>query len=122
MSFHGLYRTRRRADGHHAPAGMREVLGYLVDCQDQYKDMLVRAQPPHFKRLVYEKDPNSPLTKATGYMGGGCLAGTNYARVTPNDELTPVRICRCRPAMCARQASSICGNAPTSLIPSATRS
>ena len=22
-------------------------------------------------------------------MGGGCLAGTNYARVTPNGELTP---------------------------------
>ena len=67
-----------------------EVLGYLVDCQDNYKDMLVRARcAPHFKRLAYEKDPNSPITKATGYMGGGCLAGTNYARVTPNGELTP---------------------------------
>ena len=22
-------------------------------------------------------------------MGGGCLAGTNYARVTPNGDLTP---------------------------------
>ena len=52
--------------------------------------MLVRARcAPHFKRLAYEKDPNSPITKATGYMGGGCLAGTNYARVTPNGELTP---------------------------------
>ena len=72
------------------PQQYEEVLGYLVDCQDQYKDMLVRARcAPHFKRLAYEKDPNSPLTKATGYMGGGCLAGTNYARVTPNGELTP---------------------------------
>ena len=43
----------------------------------------------HFKRLAYEKDPNSPITKAQGYMGGGCLAGTNYARVTPNGDLTP---------------------------------
>lgn len=72
------------------PAQYEEVLGFLVACQDKYKDMLVRARcAPHFKRLAYEKDPNSPITKATGYMGGGCLAGTNYARVTPNGDVTP---------------------------------
>ncbi len=72
------------------PTQYEEVLGYLVHCQDNYKGMLVRARcAPHFKRLAYEKDPNSPITKATGYMGGGCLAGTNYARVTPNGEVTP---------------------------------
>lgn len=72
------------------PAQYEEVLGYLVKCQDEYQGMLIRARcAPHFKRLAYEKDPNSPITKATGYMGGGCLAGTNYARVTPNGELTP---------------------------------
>jgi radical SAM protein with 4Fe4S-binding SPASM domain len=72
------------------PAQYEEVLSYLVTCQDNYKGMLVRARcAPHFKRLAYEKDPNSPITKATGYMGGGCLAGTNYARVTPNGEVTP---------------------------------
>ena len=72
------------------PAQYEEVLGYLVKCQDDYQGMLIRARcAPHFKRLAYEKDPNSPITKATGYMGGGCLAGTNYARVTPNGELTP---------------------------------
>ena len=72
------------------PAQYEEVLGYLVKCQDDYQGMLIRARcAPHFKRLAYEKDPSSPITKATGYMGGGCLAGTNYARVTPNGELTP---------------------------------
>ena len=72
------------------PSQYEEVLSFLVSSQDKYKDMLVRARcAPHFKRLAYEKDPNSPITKATGYMGGGCLAGTNYARVTPNGELTP---------------------------------
>lgn len=72
------------------PEQYEEVLGYLVECQDKYQDMLVRARcAPHFKRLAYEKDPNSPITKAQGYMGGGCLAGTNYARVTPNGDLTP---------------------------------
>ncbi|RMH33566.1 MAG: radical SAM protein [Nitrospirae bacterium] len=72
------------------PSQYEEVLSFLVDCQDRYKDMLVRARcAPHFKRLAYEKDPQSPITKAQGYMGGGCLAGTNYARVTPNGDLTP---------------------------------
>lgn len=72
------------------PAQYEEVLGYLIDCQENYNGMLIRARcAPHFKRLAYEKDPNSPITKATGYMGGGCLAATNYARVTPNGELTP---------------------------------
>ncbi len=72
------------------PAQYEEVLGFLVKCQDDYQGMLIRARcAPHFKRLAYEKDPNSPITKATGYMGGGCLAGTNYARVTPNGEVTP---------------------------------
>ena len=72
------------------PEQYEEVLGYLVECQDKYQDMLVRARcAPHFKRLAYEKDPYSPITKAQGYMGGGCLAGTNYARVTPNGDLTP---------------------------------
>ncbi|MCA9499996.1 MAG: radical SAM protein [Nitrospirales bacterium] len=72
------------------PAQYEEVLTYLVESQDKYQDMLVRARcAPHFKRLAYENDPNSPITKAQGYMGGGCLAGTNYARVTPNGDLTP---------------------------------
>src|SRR2546430_17306134 len=52
--------------------------------------MLVRARgAAHFKGIAYERGPNSPITKATGYMGGGCLAGTNYARVTPEGNLTP---------------------------------
>ena len=72
------------------PSQYEEVLGYLLECQDKYQDMLVRARcAPHFKRMAYEKDPNSPITKAKGYMGGGCLAGTNYARITPNGDMTP---------------------------------
>lgn len=72
------------------PGQYEEVLTFLVGAQSQYPDMLVRARcAPHFKRLAYEQDPASPLTKAQGYMGGGCLAGTNYARVTPNGDVTP---------------------------------
>src|SRR6266705_1863862 len=58
------------------PQQYEEVLTYLVDTQAKYPDMLVRARcAPHFKRIAYERDPNSPITKATGYMGGSCLAG-----------------------------------------------
>jgi len=65
------------------------VLSRLVDAQDEYPDMLVRARcAPHFKRLAYQKDPDSPLTKAQGYEGGGCLAGTHYCRVTPTGQVT----------------------------------
>ncbi len=72
------------------PEQYETVLTHLVDIQKEYPDMLVRARcAPHFKRIAYERDPNSPITKATGYMGGGCLAGTNYARVTPEGNLTP---------------------------------
>ena len=72
------------------PDQYEDLLSHLVETQDHYPDMLVRARcAPHFKRLAYEKDPNSPITKAQGYMGGGCLAGTNYARVTPNGDVTP---------------------------------
>src|SRR5438128_10565356 len=66
------------------PQQYEEVLTYLVDVQQRYPDMLVRARcAPHFKRIAYERDHNSPLTKATVYMGGGGLAGSNYAGVTP---------------------------------------
>ena len=44
-------------------------------------------------------------------MGGGCLAGEPIMPVSRlNGELT-LSICRCRPAMCARQTSFVdCGN------------
>jgi len=65
------------------------VLSRLVDAQDEFPGMMVRARcAPHFKRLAYQKNPDSPLTKAQGYEGGGCLAGTHYCRVTPTGEIT----------------------------------
>jgi len=71
------------------PEQYEAVLSRLVDAQDEYPGMLVRARcAPHFKRLAYQKDPDSPLTKAQGYEGGGCLAGTHYCRVTPRGEVT----------------------------------
>src|SRR5207244_1823852 len=57
------------------PPQYEEVLTYLVDVQQQYPDMLLRARcAPHCRRIAYERDANSPVTKANGYMRGGRLA------------------------------------------------
>ncbi len=66
-----------------------QVLSHLLAVQDDYDGMLVRARcAPHFKRLAYQQNTDSPLTRAQGYEGGGCLAGRHYCRVTPSGEVT----------------------------------
>jgi radical SAM protein with 4Fe4S-binding SPASM domain len=72
------------------PSQYEAVLEYLVDIQKQFPGMLVRSRcAPHFKRIAYERNPDSPVTKAQGYEGGGCLAGTHYCRITPEGDVTP---------------------------------
>lgn len=72
------------------PEQYEDVLSTLIDLQAKYPDMLIRARcAPHFKRIAYQKDPHSPITKAEGYLGGGCLAGTHYCRIAPDGEITP---------------------------------
>jgi len=72
------------------PEQYEEVLSILIDLQGKYPGMLIRARcAPHFKRIAYQKDPHSPITKAEGYLGGGCLAGSHYCRIAPDGEITP---------------------------------
>jgi len=60
-----------------------EMLSYLVDVQDQNRPMLVRSKcAPHFKRISYEKGRG-------GLESGGCMAGTQYCRITPEGDVTP---------------------------------
>ncbi|MBI3609992.1 MAG: radical SAM protein [Nitrospirae bacterium] len=67
-----------------------QILEYLVEAQEKHPGMFIRSRcAPHFKRIVYEKNPDNPITKAQGYEAGGCLAGTHYARITPEGDLTP---------------------------------
>ncbi len=71
------------------PARYEEVLNQLVLAQEQTKDLIIRARcAPHFKRVAYQHDPESPLTRAEGYEGGGCLAGIHYCRITPEGGVT----------------------------------
>lgn len=50
--------------------------------------LLIRAKcAPHFRRIVWELDPNSPLLK--NYAHGSCPAGKYYCRITPRGDVTP---------------------------------
>lgn len=66
-----------------SPEQTEAMLSYLVDEQDQHRPMLVRSKcAPHFKRIAYEKGLG-------GLESGGCMAGTQYCRITPQGDVTP---------------------------------
>jgi len=72
-----------------SPITYERVLNQLVAAQEQSKDMLIRARcAPHYKRIAYQRNPGSTLTRAAGYEGGGCLAGIHYCRITPEGGVT----------------------------------
>jgi len=66
-----------------SPERTETILSDLVDAQDRYRPMLVRSKcAPHFKRIAYEKGTG-------GLESGGCMAGTQYCRITPEGDVTP---------------------------------
>jgi radical SAM protein with 4Fe4S-binding SPASM domain len=72
-----------------SPVTYERVLNQLVAAQEQSRDLLIRARcAPHFKRIAYQRNPASTLTRAAGYEGGGCLAGIHYCRITPEGGVT----------------------------------
>ena len=72
-----------------SPATYERVLHQLVTAQAHSQDLIIRARcAPHFKRIAYQHNPESHLTRAQGYEGGGCLAGIHYCRVTPEGAVT----------------------------------
>ncbi|OGS81549.1 MAG: pyrroloquinoline quinone biosynthesis protein PqqE [Gallionellales bacterium GWA2_55_18] len=72
-----------------SPITYERVLSQLVAAQEQSKDLLIRARcAPHYKRIAYQRNPASTLTRAAGYEGGGCLAGIHYCRITPEGGVT----------------------------------
>jgi len=72
-----------------SPITYERVLNQLVVAQEQSQDMLIRARcAPHYKRIAYQRNPASTLTRAAGYEGGGCLAGIHYCRITPEGGVT----------------------------------
>ncbi|MEO6096058.1 MAG: radical SAM protein [Fibrobacteria bacterium] len=66
------------------------ALKEIAAIQPTAKGILVQTRcTPHFKRILHQADPASPYTRAEGYDGGGCLAGSHYCRITPKGEITP---------------------------------
>lgn len=65
------------------PAQTHDMLAELVDVQDNYRPMLVRSKcAPQFKQIAYELGSG-------GLESGGCMAGTQYGRITPEGDVTP---------------------------------
>ncbi|MFQ5587810.1 MAG: radical SAM protein [Nitrospiria bacterium] len=95
------------------PRQYREILTYLARAQgvgtreaaaekslfESYDDpwtasageshgLILRAKcAPHFRRVIYDLDPDSPLLK--NYAQGSCPAGKYYCRITPSGDITP---------------------------------
>ncbi len=66
-----------------SPERTEAMLARLVDLQDAYRPMLVRSKcAPQFKQIAYA------LGKG-GLESGGCMAGTQYCRITPEGDVTP---------------------------------
>jgi AdoMet-dependent heme synthase len=65
-----------------------DALKQIYELHNQYEGtMLVSAKcAPHYRRIAYEMNPESALVK---YYSGGCPAGTNYCRITPEGNVTP---------------------------------
>jgi AdoMet-dependent heme synthase len=54
----------------------------------QADGLLLRAKcAPHFRRILWELNPSSPLLK--NYAHGACPAGKYYCRITPDGDVTP---------------------------------
>lgn len=65
------------------PEQTESSLRDLVDIQEQYRPMLVRSKcAPQFKRIAYQLGRG-------GLESGGCMAGTQYCRITPEGNVTP---------------------------------
>jgi radical SAM protein with 4Fe4S-binding SPASM domain len=65
------------------PQVTEDCLRQLVNAQAEYQPMLVRSKcAPQFKQLSYEMGKG-------GLESGGCMAGTEYCRITPEGNVTP---------------------------------
>jgi radical SAM protein with 4Fe4S-binding SPASM domain len=66
-----------------SPERTENMLSNLVDWQDEHRPMLVRSKcAPQFKQIAYERGSG-------GLESGGCMAGTQYCRITPQGDVTP---------------------------------
>ena len=74
-----------------SPQEYETTLERLIEIQDEFAGkMLVNSKcAPHYQRLLYERDPDSPFLKTFSAGAGGCPAGTHYLGIRPNGDVTP---------------------------------
>jgi radical SAM protein with 4Fe4S-binding SPASM domain len=66
-----------------------ELLHQIMDAQQQYDDLIIRPRcAPHFKRIAFERNPDSLMNRISGYDGDGCIAGSHYCRITEKGAIT----------------------------------
>ncbi|MCU7835888.1 MAG: radical SAM protein [gamma proteobacterium symbiont of Taylorina sp.] len=71
------------------PEQYEQVLTQTIQAQTDYPDMIIRPRcAPHYKRIAHQLNPDSPITRVSGFDGDGCIAGTHYCRVAPNGDVT----------------------------------
>jgi radical SAM protein with 4Fe4S-binding SPASM domain len=71
------------------PQRYEQILGELIEAQEQCSDLIIRARcAPHFKRVAHQRKPGSALNRISGQEGDGCIAGTHYCRITPEGAVT----------------------------------
>ena len=71
------------------PDQYEQILTETIKAQIDYPDMIIRPRcAPHFKRIAHQLNPESPITRVSGFDGDGCIAGTHYCRVAPNGDVT----------------------------------
>jgi radical SAM protein with 4Fe4S-binding SPASM domain len=70
-----------------SPQQYEKVLSLIVEAQNEHGGMMIRTRcAPTIRRILFEKNPNSPLLK----IGTGrCLAGISYCRLSPEGDVTP---------------------------------
>ena len=72
------------------PEEYETALHKIAQLQMETPSPMIQARcAPHFKRILHQLDPASPFTRAQGYDGGGCLAGSHYCRIDPVGNVTP---------------------------------
>jgi len=94
------YLARAQGVGEGPPSFVKRMLGMGgAPATEKFEDpwstpvghadgLLIRAKcAPHFRRILYEMNPSSPLLK--NYAHGSCPAGKYYCRITPGGDVTP---------------------------------
>ncbi|MEE9132175.1 MAG: radical SAM protein [Gemmatimonadota bacterium] len=68
-----------------------DTLTQLIELQKEFAGvMLVNSKcAPHYQRLLYQHDSDSPFLKSFAGGAGGCPAGTHYLGIRPNGDMTP---------------------------------